>query len=244
LDTEEPLKVTEYDVPLHIAVSSIAATLGVGLTVIVKLFDTPLQLFAVGVTVTVAVFIELVAFVAIKGTITPELPDARPIVLSLFVQLYAVPTTGLPLNIIAAVLVLLHTVWLDTLFTLGVGSMVILKLCDAPLQPFADGVTVIVAVLMELVAFVAIKDAILPVLPDPSPIVLSLLVQLYAVPATKLPLNVIAAVFVLLHTVWLDTEDTEGNSFIVTLTVAVTEFTPLLTCIVNASVPKSLLVGV
>ena len=72
---------------LHTVWSLTAATSGVGLTVIVKNCDTPLQLLAAGVTVIVAVLIALVIFVVEKAAISPEPLAARPILASLFVQL-------------------------------------------------------------------------------------------------------------------------------------------------------------
>ena len=80
----------------------------------------------------------------------------------------------------------------------GVGFTVITKLVDGPEQLFADGVTVIVAVIAALVLLVAVKEAILPLPLAPRPIAVLLFVQLYDVPV---PLNVTAVVDILLHTV-------------------------------------------
>ena len=56
-----------------------------------------------GVTIMVAVTFELVALTAVKDAILP-VPDAgSPMEGRLFVQLYTVPTTGEPSNIIAVV---------------------------------------------------------------------------------------------------------------------------------------------
>ena len=76
----------------------------------------------------------------------------------------------------------------------------IVNCCDAPEQLLAEGVTVIVAVLIDAVALVAVKDAILPVPLAARPIEASLFVQLFTVPATELP-KLTAVVAVLLHTV-------------------------------------------
>ena len=73
----------------------------------------------------------------------------------------------------------------------------------------AEGVTVIVELTIELVAFVAVNDAILPVPLAARPIDGSLFVQLFTVPATAL-LKVTAAVAVVLHNVWLLTDATPG----------------------------------
>lgn len=63
----------------------------------------------------------------------------------------------------AAVLAPAQSVWLATAATTGVGFTVMVKLTGVPGQPLAVGVTVIVAVIGELVALVAVKAAILPV---------------------------------------------------------------------------------
>ena len=76
---------------------------------IVNICAAPEQVLADGVTVTVAVFIALVMFVAVNEAMSPEPLAARPIVASLFVQLYTVPTTE-PVNGTAVVVALLHTV--------------------------------------------------------------------------------------------------------------------------------------
>ena len=78
----------------------------------------------------------------------------------------------------------------------------IAKFCGTPIQLFADGVTVMVAVFTALVALVAVNDNILPVPLAASPIDTSLFVQLYVAPLTELPksTSVLAA---LLHIDWL-----------------------------------------
>ena len=52
------------------------------------------------------------------------------------------------------------------------------KLCAAPAQPLADGVTVMVDVIADAVLFVAVKAAILPVPLVASPMLAALFVQL------------------------------------------------------------------
>ena len=78
----------------------------------------------------------------------------------------------------------------------------IVNISAAPEQLFADGVTVMVAMSIELVAFVAVNAAMLPVPLAPRPIEGSLFVQLYVAPVVELP-KVIAVVLVLLHALWL-----------------------------------------
>ena len=64
-----------------------AATVGVGLTVIVKVVDAPVQPFAEGVTVMVAVIGAFVVFTAVKAAILPVPLAARPMLGAVFIQL-------------------------------------------------------------------------------------------------------------------------------------------------------------
>ena len=83
--------------------------MGVGLTVMVKIFGMPGQPAADGVTVIVAVTGALDALMAVKAIIFP-LPDAAsPIDVLLFVQLKVVPLTA-PEKFIALVVEALHKV--------------------------------------------------------------------------------------------------------------------------------------
>jgi hypothetical protein len=72
------------------------------------------------------------------------------------------------------------------------------KVCGAPAQPNADGVTVIVAVMGALVILIAVKDAISPLPFAAKPIDGLLFVQLKAVLLT-VPLKLIAVVVAPLH---------------------------------------------
>ena len=114
---------------------------------------------------------------------------------------------------------LLHTVRLAGVFITAVGFTVMVNVRGVPVQPFADGVTVIVAVTGAVPVLVAVKLAILPVPLAPRPIVVLLLVQLYTVPATA-PLNVTAAVGEPLHTTWFATALTVGVGFTVIVKVS------------------------
>ena len=67
-----------------------------------------------------------------------------------------------PLKFTAFVASVLHKVWLATATTSGVGFTVMWKVSDAPVQPLAEGVTVVVAVTGALVVLVAVKEAISP----------------------------------------------------------------------------------
>ena len=80
----------------------------------------------------------------------------------------------------------------------GVGFTVIVNVLEVPVQPFADGVTVIVAVTGVLPVLIAAKEAMLPVPLAASPIDGLLLVQEYKVPVTA-PLKLMAVVLAPLH---------------------------------------------
>ena len=87
------------------------------------------------------------------------------------------PVVGLE-KITAAVAVLLHTTWLATGFTIGVGFTVIVNVIVGPGQPLAIGVTVMVATSGALVALVAMNDGMSPEPAGARPIAGVLLVQL------------------------------------------------------------------
>ena len=93
----------------------------------------------------------------------------------------------------AVVLALLHIAWLLTTSTWGVGSTCMVKLCDAPVQLAADGVTVTVATIIALVLFVAVNDAMSPLPLAARPMPGALFVQLNVVPLT-VPLKLVTIV--------------------------------------------------
>jgi hypothetical protein len=84
-----------------------SATLGVGLTVMVKLCTAPGHPFAAGVTIIVAVTGALVRLMAVKDGIFPVPPDAKPMEVLLFVQVKLVPITA-PVKLTALVADALH----------------------------------------------------------------------------------------------------------------------------------------
>lgn len=217
---------------LHTVWLATAATVGVGLTVIVKLIGVPVHvtppLVNVGVTVIVATTGAAVALVAVKLAMFPVPDAARPMLVVLLVQLYTVPA-AVPVKVMAAVGLALHTAWLATALTVGTGFTVIVKVMAGPVQPLAVGVTVMVATTGTPVTFVAVKLAILPVPAAARPILGALLVQLYTAPAT-LPVKLIAAVAVLWHSTWLATWLAAGVGFtvMVKLTGMLTQDTPAL----------------
>ena len=71
----------------------------------------------------VAVIGAAVVFVPTKVAMLPVPLAARPTAVFEFVQVYTVPVVA-PLNVIAATLEPLHTVWFATAFTVGVGFTV------------------------------------------------------------------------------------------------------------------------
>ena len=71
--------------------------------------------------------------IALKEAMLPVPLAARPIDVVLLVQLYTVPGTA-PLKVTAAVGAPLHTTWLGTLFTVGVGFTVMVKVIGVPVQ--------------------------------------------------------------------------------------------------------------
>ena len=157
-----PVKVTAVDAtPLHNVWLAGVATVGDGLTVTVKLCAVPTHVLAVGVTVIVPAIAEEVPLVAVKEEIFPEPEFVRPIAVLLFVHAYVVPATA-PVKFKAPVAFPLHTARLAGTVTVGVGFTVIVKFCGLPTQPFAVGVTVIVAVDAEELALVAVNDGMLP----------------------------------------------------------------------------------
>jgi hypothetical protein len=69
-------------------------------------------------------------------------------------------------------------------FTVAVGFTVTLNVDGIPVHPFAVGITVIVAVIGEVVAFVAVNEGIFPAPLAARPIAVLLFVQVNVVPLT------------------------------------------------------------
>lgn len=90
----------------------------------------------------------------------------------------------------------------------------IVKLCEGPGQPLAEGVTVMVAITGALVVFVAVNDGIFPLPLAAKPMEVLLFVQLNPVPLTA-PVKFIALVIALLHKAWLAGCTTLGVGFTV-----------------------------
>ena len=83
-----PVKFTaSVAAPLHLVWSAGLVTVGVGLTVMVKVDGTPGQPVDVGVTVIVPVIGAFVALVAVNEAISPVPLAAKPMAVLVFVQL-------------------------------------------------------------------------------------------------------------------------------------------------------------
>ena len=88
----EKAMAAEATLPQEVMLAT-ALTVGVGLTVTVKLIGVPVQVPAVGITVTVAMMGAEVAFVAGKAAILPVPVNPKPTLTEL-VQLMLVPVMG------------------------------------------------------------------------------------------------------------------------------------------------------
>ena len=109
---------------LHFICEVIAATVGVGFTVIVNVLAGPAQLFAVGVTVNVAIEGDVEVFVNCVDAILLPFPLPNiPIELKLFVHENVAPDTEL-VKFIASEFIPLHLIWFATASTLGIGFTV------------------------------------------------------------------------------------------------------------------------
>ena len=173
-----PLKFTVVvEAPAHTDWLETALTVGAGFTVISKALAVPGQPAAVGVTVTVAVTGVAPAFTVAKLLMSPELLPLSPMDGVLLVQLYVVLPI-LPPKVTAVVDAPAQSVWLETVFTVGIGFTVISNVFALPGQPAAIGVTVMVAVTGVIPAFTVAK-LLISVFPLPvSPIDGVLFVQL------------------------------------------------------------------
>ena len=94
---------------------------------------------------------------------------------------------------------LYHTDALLPAFATGVGYTEMVKLTACPAHPFAVGVTLIVATVVELPVLWAVKALIFPVPVEGSPIDVLLFDHEYVVPLTP-PVNTIIPVLWLLQT--------------------------------------------
>ena len=177
----------------------------------------PVQPFAKGPTVIVATTGTVPELIAVNDGIFPTPLSAKPMEGLLLLQTKVVPATG-PLKLTAVVDAPLHTTWLATGFTLGVGLTVMVKVICGPVQPFAKGPTVMVATTGAIPELIARKDGIFPVPLEASPMDGVSLLQTKVVPATG-PLKLTADVACPLHNTWLAMGLTDGVGFTVIVKV-------------------------
>lgn len=121
----------------------------------------PVHPFTVGVTVIVAVTLELPEFTAVKEGVVPDPLAANPMDGSELVQVND-PPAGELVYTGTAMVAPLHTEIVAGTVTVGVGLMVMVYELVAPVQPDNVGVTVIVEVIGVLPELMAEKAAISP----------------------------------------------------------------------------------
>jgi hypothetical protein len=144
-------------------------TVGVGLTVRLKLFTAPEQAFKVELTLMVAETGVNPALTGINAGISP-LPEVPKPISWLLLQLnVGIPPLAAVENIILAWLAPAQSTSLLNAFTAGVGFTVMVKLIGEPSQPDPlvekCGVAVMVATIGLVPGFTAVNDPIFPV-PD------------------------------------------------------------------------------
>lgn len=108
----------------------------------------------------------------------------------------------------------LHTVWLPTAFTVGVGFTVMVNVLGVPGHPLAVGVTVMVAVTGVVPVLVAVNTPMFPLPEAAKPMEGVLFVQENVLPGTG-PLMLMAVLLPPLQMVWLAMAFTVGVGFTV-----------------------------
>jgi hypothetical protein len=172
---------------------------GIGLTVMVNTSGVPGHPVSVGVTVIVEVIGAPVALVAVNAGVLPVPEAARPIAVLEFVQANVAPA-GVLTNELIGTAAPAQNVKSGSAVITGTGLTVMVNVCGVPGQPFAVGVTVIVAVTGNAVALTALNAAMFPEPDAARPIDVVLLVQLNVVPTT-VPTKFTAVVIVFAHRV-------------------------------------------
>ena len=162
----------------------------------------------------------LVVLTAVKEAIFPVPEAANPIAVLELVQVKLVPGVWL-VNDIAGTAAPLHTVISEGTTAAGVGFTVMVNEVSEPIQLFAEGVKVMVAVTGTVPVFTAVKDAIVPVPEAPRPMdVFELLQETTVLKGT--PRKLIAGTISLLHTLISRGTTTVGRALMVMLAVALT----------------------
>jgi hypothetical protein len=172
-----------------------------------------------GVTVIVDVTGFTPVFVAVKDTIFPIPLAPKPMAVLEFVQAKVALLVGL-VNVVPATIVPLQTLILAGIVTVGVGYTVMVKVEGMPVQLLADGVTVIVPVIVFEPVFVAVNDEMFPVPFAARPIDVLEFVQAKAAPGLGL-VNVVPAMVAPLHRVILAGTVTVGTGLTVTVIINV-----------------------
>lgn len=157
---------------------------------------------------------------AVKLPMSPEPLAARPIAVFEFVHVNVAPA-GMLLKLVAATVPLAQSVILAGTLAVGNGFTVMVYVEEGPVHDAGAalvGVTVIVAVIGNKVALVAVK---LPIFPEPlaaRPMAVFEFIQVYVAPAGLL-VNVVAATVAFAQRVMLAGTVTVGNGLTVTVTV-------------------------
>lgn len=141
---------------------------------------------------------------------------AKPIVVFVFVQ-----ANDEPVGVVEKLIALTvppHCAMFATAVITGFGFTVIVNVIGVPAQPFAVGVTVIVAVIVAPVLFTAVKAGKFPVPFAAKPILVAVLVHAYVVPVID-ELNVVIGTLEFAQYVWFETGFITGEAFTTTLCV-------------------------
>lgn len=146
----------------------------------------------------VAVIGKVPVLVAVNEGTFPFPPAANPMSVLLLVHVNVVPVVGL-VNAVAGTVAPLQTTMFAGTTTDTVGFTVIVYVEGVPGQVFIEGVTVIVAEMVVVPVFVAVKDGTSPVPLEPNPIAVLLLVHAKIAPGVGL-LNAVAGMVTPLQT--------------------------------------------
>ena len=192
-----------------------------GCKLITAVVGAPVHPVAVGVIVKVTVTMPVVVFVNVP--LMFPLPEAAiPVAITVLsrTQLNVVPAT-FPESVMIEIGIFEQTVWVALVATaFGVGLTTTEVVIDAPVQPFAVGVTVKVTVTDAFVVFVSVPLILpLPLAVIPVTLAVLFLVQLKVVEAT-FPDKTIVEIFIPEQIVWAEFVATAfGSGFTVTAEV-------------------------
>jgi hypothetical protein len=194
-----------------------AVNTGIGFTVMVNVCGEPIHPLKLGVAVKFPMAAVAPALRPMNEAMSP-LPVVPIPMEALSLVQFTVAVAGVCPKTIAVVELPAQSVCGGTPGIDGIGFMVMLNVCGAPVQPNMVGVATKLPVTGTVPAFTPVKAAILPVPVAAAPIVLSLLVQ-FTVAPTGAVVYVMALVLAPAHTVWLVTADNTGIGFTVMVNV-------------------------